>query len=395
MLRTVCASAVPGPIRAPESERPTLAPVAGGERGPRSGGETGTNGSTDHATPRLHYAPAMAATTSVLVLGGTAFVGRAVAEDALARGWDVTTFNRGRVAWRDPRVRQVVGDRLDPGSLAPLAEGTWDLVVDTWSGAPRAARDGARILAGRVDRYAYVSSASVYAPPPVAGADEAAPTVAADPDADAIDYATDKRGSELAIGDAFGDRALLLRSGLILGPHEDVGRLPWWLARMARGGEVLAPGPAELPLQFVDARDLAAFALDASLAGHHGPVNVVSRRGHATMGSLLDACRAVAGAADASLTWVPPEVVLAAGIEPWTEVPVWLPPEHPYAALHDLDVERAHALGLRGRPAVETVADTWAWLSALDGPPPTRAGIHTTGLPEAAERAALAAWHAR
>ena len=227
-----------------------------------------------------------------------------------------------RHRWLDaPSVHTIRGDRLDPASLAPLREHHWDLVADTWSGAPRAVRDSARALSGHAARYAYISSESVYRPPPSRGADESAPTVAADPDAEATAYPEDKRGGEIAVELAFGDRALLARAGTILGPYEDVGRLTWWLGRMARGGEVLCPGPPDLPLQYVDARDLAGFVLDAAAAGRWGPFNVVSRRGHATMGSLLQACHAVAGAADATLTWVTPEAIAAAGIEPWTELP--------------------------------------------------------------------------
>jgi nucleoside-diphosphate-sugar epimerase len=330
-------------------------------------------------------------TTRLLVLGGSSFVGRALVTDGLARGWAVTTFNRGRGAWADPRAERIVGDRLEPATLAPLGERDWDVVADTWSGAPRAARDGAAVLAPRAARYAYISSGSVYAPPPPLGARESAPTVPASPDAEDGDYAALKRGAELAITEAFGDRALLARAGLILGPYEDVGRLPWWLARMAAGGEVLAPGPADLPLQYVDARDLARFVLDAASAGHGGPFNVVSRRGHATMRTLLEACAAEAGREDTRLTWVDPEPILAAGIEPWTELPVWLPPAHEYAGLHAADVERAHAAGLACRPVTETVADTWAWMHALDGPPPLRTDVPAPGLDRARERAVLEA----
>jgi nucleoside-diphosphate-sugar epimerase len=329
--------------------------------------------------------------TSLLVLGGSAFVGRAVVTDALQRGWEVTTFNRGR-GQRHPQVRALVGDRLDPESLRPLRSGHWDLVVDTWAGIPRAARDSAAILADRAGRFVYISTVSVYAPPPPRGVDETAPTVDASPDAEDGEYAARKRGAEIAVTAAFGDRALVARPGLILGPHEDVGRLPWWLGRMARGGEVLCPGPADLPLQYIDARDLAAFVLDAAMAGHHGPFNAVGRRGGATMGSLLGACHAVAGAATTRLTWVSPEAIAAAGIEPWTELPIWLPPDHEYAAMHDADVERAHAAGLRARPVEETVRDTWDWLTALDGPPPVRPDPPRPGLAPAREREVLRAW---
>ncbi len=327
----------------------------------------------------------------LLVLGGSSFVGRALVEDAVARGWQVTTFNRGRGRWAHPAVERLVGDRLDAASLAPLAARRFDLVADTWSGAPRAMRDGVRTLAGRVGRYVYISSGSVYASPAPVDADEATPTVDASPDAEDGAYPELKRGSELALLDVLGDRALLARAGLILGPHEDVGRLPWWLRRVARGGDILAPGPPGLPLQYVDARDLAAFVLDAAIAERSGPVNVVSRRGHATMRSLLETCVAVAGAEDARLVWVDPEVIERAGVEPWTELPIWIPPDSPYAAMHHWNVDRAHGLGLRCRPLRETVADTWAWLSGLDGPSPHRADLEPPGLAPERERAVLAA----
>jgi nucleoside-diphosphate-sugar epimerase len=316
-------------------------------------------------------------------------VGRAVVLEALARGWEVTTFTRGRSRSADHRVRALRGDRLDPASLEQLREDRWDLVVDTWSGAPRAVRDSARALHGRAGRYVYISSESVYAPPPPLGATESAVTVAADPDAEAGEYPELKRGAEIALEQVFSDRALLARAGTILGPYEDVGRLTWWLARMARGGEILCPGPADLEIQYVDARDLAGFVIDAALAGGSGPFNVVSRRGHATMGSLLETCRRVAGPGDAVLTWADPATIAALGIEPWTELPIWIPPGHEYGGMHDANVERAYGAGLRCRPVEETVLDTWRWFSALDAPPPVRAGLPTPGLHPDRERAAL------
>jgi nucleoside-diphosphate-sugar epimerase len=320
----------------------------------------------------------------LLMLGGTAFVGRAVVEDAVARGWEVATFNRGRGAWAHPDAERLTGDRLDPASYAPLlAQRDWDVVVDTWSGAPEATRAIAALLAPRTARYAYISSCSVYAPPPVPGAGETAPLIEDDPG-----YAGLKRGSEDAVAETFGDRALLLRPGLILGPHEDVGRLPWWLLRLARGGDVLAPGPPDLPLQLVDARDVARFALDAAAAGRSGAYNTVSRRGHATMRSLLEAGIAATGS-DAHLAWAEPGRLRAAGIAPWTELPIWLPPDDEYAALHDIGVEKAHAAGLVTRPAAETVADTWAWLQALGARPPQRSDLAPPGLAPEREQEVL------
>ncbi|MEW1779584.1 SDR family oxidoreductase [Streptomyces sp. NPDC086777] len=324
----------------------------------------------------------------LLVLGGTEFVGRAVVEAALGRGWEVTVFHRG--SRRPPAgVRSLHGDRTAPDGLAALADGTeWDAVVDTWSAAPRAVRATARLLRGRAGRYTYVSSCSVYDWPPPAGYTEDTPLVTgAAADAEATGYARDKRGGELAAVESFGaDGSVLVRAGLILGPHENVGRLPWWLSRMARGGPVLAPGPRDLPVQFVDARDLAEWALGAVEQGLSGPYNLVSPPGHATMGDLLEACRRSTGS-EAELRWTDAETVLAAGIEPWTQLPVWVPADsESHGAVHGLDVSRAVATGLRCRPVAQTVADTWRWLRGLDGAAPVRPGI---GLDPAVEARVL------
>jgi 2'-hydroxyisoflavone reductase len=149
-----------------------------------------------------------------------------------------------------------------------------------------------------------------------------------------------------------------------------------------------------MPIQFVDARDLAIFVLDAALAARNGPYNIVSRPGHATMRSLLETCQTVAGCADTQLTWVDPATIEAAAIEAWTELPIWLPPDSPSIAMHAADVEHAHATGLRCRPIRETVNDTWQWLSARSGRAPLRPDLDPTGLDSSRERAALAMWHA-
>lgn len=326
----------------------------------------------------------------VLVLGGTGFLGTAVVAAALQRGDTVTTFNRGRRDVAPAGARAVVGDRTDPASLAPLARGEWELVVDTWSGAPRAVAASAALLADRAARYAYVSSRSVYQWPIPVGADETAPVVDADPDADRTDYAADKRGGELAALRAFGPgRVLLARAGLILGPREDVGRLPWWLRRVARGGRVLAPGPADLPLQYVDARDLAAFLLEASLSG---AVNSVSPPGQTTMGELLAACLVSTGAA-AELAWVSPQFLAQHGVEGWTELPIWVPADDELIGMHSGDASRAVAAGLTCRPVTQTVGDTWTWLRGSDWSP--RVDRPAPGLDPDRERALLTAWDTR
>ncbi|MGW2723852.1 SDR family oxidoreductase [Streptomyces sp. NPDC001492] len=317
----------------------------------------------------------------LLVLGGTEFAGRAVVEAALGRGWEVTVFNRGRHELPSG-VRALQGDRTKPDGPAALAEGEWDAVVDTWSAAPRAVHSAARLLRGRVGRYVYVSTCSVYAWPAPAGHDESVPLVeGAEPDADQTDYARDKRGAEIAVVEAFGaERSVLVRAGLILGPYENIGRLPWWLGRIARGGPVLAPGPRELPLQYVDVRDMAEWILGSVERELSGPYNMVSEQGHATMGSLLDACVAVTGSG-AQLRWTDPEVILDAGIAPWTQLPVWVPPHTDmHDSMHSMDVSRALATGLVCRPVEETVADTWRWLQEIGGTAPVRPGRPPVGL---------------
>lgn len=312
----------------------------------------------------------------LLLLGGTDFAGRAVAEAARDRGWDVTVFHRGEHP-APPGVTVLRGDRTEPDGLDALATGEWDAVVDTWSGAPRVVRDTARLLADRVGQYAFVSSRSVYAWPAPAGLDEFGPLAEGDPDADATDFAADKRGAELAVVRELGaERALLVRPGLILGPRENAGRLLWWLARISRGGTVAAPGPHGTPLQYVDVRDLADWLLGALDKGLHGPYNLVSPPGHTTIGELLDTCVHVTGST-ARLRWATPEEIEAAGLSPWTDLPLWAPPGTDFhAAIHEGDVGRALATGLDCRPAAETVTDTWAWQRSVpEDELPSAAGL--------------------
>ncbi|MEU6504763.1 NAD-dependent epimerase/dehydratase family protein [Streptomyces sp. NPDC046942] len=331
----------------------------------------------------------------LLVLGGTEFVGRAVVEAAVARGWEVTVFHRGR---RQPPagVRSLHGDRTAADGLAALAAepGGWDAVLDTWSAEPRAVLAAARLLRDRAARYVYVSSRSVYTWPwpSLGGPAEAGAVVeGAAADAGPTDYARDKRGGELAAARTFGaDRSVLARAGLILGPYENVGRLPWWLTRIARGGPVLAPGPRDLPLQYIDARDLADWLLGAVAQELSGPYDLVSPSGHTTMGELLQECVRATGA-DAELRWTDPQVVLDAGIEPWTQLPVWTPPDTDlHAAAHRGDVSRALATGLTCRPVRETVADTWRWLTAIGGEAPRRPDRPAPGLDPETEAKVLA-----
>jgi 2'-hydroxyisoflavone reductase len=336
----------------------------------------------------------------LLVLGGTHHVGRAVVEVALDRGDEVTTITRGVSGASAAGAEARHADRTDVAQLRSVLGGdSWDAVIDTWSFAPRVVRDAAALLAGRAGHYGYVSTRSVYRWPIPARADESAPVVDADPASDdGADYAVAKRGGELAVLDYFAGRCVLARAGLILGPYELVGRMPWWLRRIERAADpqykdVLAPGPPARPLQYIDCRDLASWLLHAADRGIDGAFNAVSQPGHATMESLLTAAVAAVSATNggraANLVWVSPKVIEDAGIEPWTELPVWLPPDGELASLHDGDVSAIYAAGLTCRPVTETVTDTWRWLQA-EGDPPSSARAPRHGLDPERERQVLA-----
>ena len=320
------------------------------------------------------------------MLGGTRFVGRAVVQAALDRSWSVTALHRGRTGELPAGVRVLHADRTDAEALAAVLDGgRWDAVVDTWAGAPVVATTAARLLQGRVERYGYVSTSGVY----VWGqhVDESSPLVPADPQSGGTDYAADKRGAELGVLASFPD-ALLARAGLILGPHEDVGRLPWWLRRIAAGGRVVAPGRPERPLQHVDVRDLAAWLLQGLETGLSGGVDVISRSGHATSAELLQACVEVTGS-DAELVWVPETALAAAGAEPWTQLPCWVPETGEFAGFLESATGLAAATGLRCRPVRATVQDTWDWLQR-DGWPQQRPDRPVHGLPAELEQRLLA-----
>jgi nucleoside-diphosphate-sugar epimerase len=250
--------------------------------------------------------------------------------------------------------------------------------------------ESARRLEPHAARYVYISTVSVYADRQGGVITEASPTVEARPDAEGTEYAADKRGAELAIESVFGpERCVFARPGLILGPRENIGRLPWWLRRIAAGSEVLAPGPKDSALQYIDARDLAAFALDTAL---HGPVNVLSRTGFTTMSEILALCREVTGST-ATFTWVEADFLLGRDVQPWTELPIWVPPVGDMAGFYNCDSSLALRAGLNCRPARETVEDTWSWLR--DNPEwhqivkPNRTRV---GMDREREAALLAAW---
>ncbi|MFR9725837.1 NAD-dependent epimerase/dehydratase family protein [Streptomyces sp. MS19] len=308
----------------------------------------------------------------ILVLGGSWFLGRALAVQALGRGWEVTTFNRGRSGGDVPGVRAVRGDRAVEEDLKRLADaGSWDAVVDTSSAdfAPRRVLAAARVLEGVARRYVYVSTVNAYAGWPEEPLTEGSPLLDAPPDADddfgrerspATYYGVQKAGSERAVLAMFGEaRSVILRPGVILGPEEYVGRLPWWLRRAERGGPILAPGTPEQTIQPIDVRDVARFALDRAAAATGGAFNLAAPIGRETMGGFLDACLHTTGSTG-ELRWVTADFLAGHGVRQWTELPLWRTAPGAWA----VDATAAHTAGLHCRPLSTTVADTWNWLRA-------------------------------
>jgi nucleoside-diphosphate-sugar epimerase len=280
-----------------------------------------------------------------LILGGTVFLGRHVAAEALARGHELTIFTRG-VHGVIEGAEHLVGDRT--GDLSALEGREWDVVVDT-SGyeVEHVARSCA--LLGEA-QLVFVSSVNVYPAWPEEPVDEDSPVWQ-----EGDDYGQQKAACERVAAAVVPTAAV--RAGLICGPHDNVFRLPWWVRRIAAGGRVPAPGDPGRTVQLIDARDLAAWMLDLGERRICGAFNGTAPRGRTTMGEVLEAAVQATGS-DTELVWIPDERLHEAGVEPWTELPLWLPA----AGTWDVGTERAQATGLLCRPAAETVADVWAWL---------------------------------
>jgi 2'-hydroxyisoflavone reductase len=334
----------------------------------------------------------------VLVIGGSVFLGRAVVSEALAAGHRVTVFNRGRSGVAPQGVRQLVGDRTAPADLEQLRGRRFDLVIDTCGYVPADVAGAAEMLAATCGHYVFVSSINAYPDWPTRldyadRAHDGAPDATRDEVPEHLDpgaaYGWLKVGCERAVQRAFGaDRTTVVRAGAIVGPHDSsVGRLPWWLDRAARGGEILVPGAPDAPISLIDARDLARFALLAA----PGTFDVPGPLDRDTRADLMAGCLAVTGA-EASLTYVDEQGLVDQGVQFWTELPLWIPAALGPATFRS-PADAAAQAGLTWRPLDETLADTWAWQQQLEGGwQPTTS---TPGLDAARERELLAAWRAR
>lgn len=334
----------------------------------------------------------------LLILGGTKFLGRHIVEAAVARGHEVTLFNRGRYGPElFPEVERLRGDR--DGNLEALKGRRWDVVIDTSGYVPRVVRASAELLADAVEFYVFVSSISVYGDysRPV---DEDSP-VATMPDESVEEITGETYGplkalSERAAESAMPGRLLVTRPGLIVGPHDPTVRFSYWTARVARGGEVLAPGYPEKQIQVIDVRDLSEWTLRMAEERRAGLYNATGPDYKLTMGRFLEECRAVSRS-DATFTWVGEEFLLEREVGEWGELPLWLADSNEQFRHHNsVQIERAIASGLTFRPLADTVRDTLAWQSEGHTRPP-KDGIHVpdaTLKPER-ERELLAEWRGR
>ena len=324
----------------------------------------------------------------VLIIGGTGFLGRHLVEAALGDCHRVTLFNRGLSGpGLFSGVEKIEGDR--EGDLSPLLGRRWDAVIDTCGYVPRVVRASAGLLADAIDHYSFVSSISVYSDDIAPGADEEAPLrELTNPTVEEVTgetYGGLKALCERTAEEVMPGRVFNVRPGLISGPHDPTDRFTYWPRRISAGGEVLAPDHRGRTVQYIDVRDLAAWIVKMSEERRTGTYNATGPDYELQMGRLLEECEAVGGAG-AELVWVSEDFLEKNGVEPFTELPLWLPRE--YAALLAIDCRRAIEAGLTFRPLAETIQDVLDWDRA------TMAGRDpAAGLRPEREQELLRAWH--
>jgi nucleoside-diphosphate-sugar epimerase len=339
----------------------------------------------------------------ILILGGTGFTGPFQVKYALARGHQVTVFNRGKTHPGElPNgVEQLIGDRN--GNLDALKGRKWDVVIDNPTMLPKWVHDAAEILKGNVDRYIFISTISVYGDVPTPGLDETAPVAKYD-GADAMKETRDtviaskfalygplKALSEKEVEKWFPGKACIIRPGLIVGPGDETDRFTYWPVRIDRGGDVLAPGNPNDPVQFIDARDLAEWTIRMAEMGATGIYNATGPAAPLMIGGMLEGIKIALGS-DAKFTWVPADFLEKEKVAPWSDMPVWVPPSGEDGGLGAVNIKRALEKGLTFRPLAETARDTLAWFKAQ---PKERQEKLKAGITAEREVEVLAAWKTR
>jgi 2'-hydroxyisoflavone reductase len=329
----------------------------------------------------------------ILVIGGTVFLGRTFVTAALEHGHAVTLFNRGKSNPElFPGIEKLIGDRGT--DLSALEGHRWDAVVDTCGYVPRIVRQSAEMLASVVGHYTFISTVSVYADLSKPNTDENSPVgILEDETTEEVTgetYGPLKALCEQAVMDAMPGRALVVRPGLIVGPHDVSDRFTYWVQRVSEGGEVLAPSPAILPIEFIDVRDLTEWILHMIEAPQTGVYNAVGPGQPVTMEQFLNTCKIVSGS-DARFTWVDEAFLLQNEVQPWSEMPMWLPSENPeFSGMFAIHGEKALRAGLIHRPMQETIGDTLAWAKTRPDGYKMRAGIS-----HQRERELIGLWNAR
>lgn len=299
----------------------------------------------------------------LLILGGTVFLGRHLVEMALARGHDVTLFNRGQHnSDLFPSVEKLRGDRN--GNLESLKHRTWDAVIDTSGYIPRIVQASAQLLKGNVNHYTFISSISVYNDFSVFNQDETAP-VGKLPDETVEEVTGDTYGPlkalcEQVLEATLPAQTLIVRPGLIVGPYDPTDRFTYWVRRVAQGGEVLAPNPPDKSIQLIDVRNLAEWIIQKVESQSVGVFNATGPNYLLTMKRLLEECKAVSGS-DATFCWVDEEFLNANDVEPWMELPLWLPEKLSMSGMLAVNYNKAIQAGLSFRPLSNTIRDTLAW----------------------------------
>ncbi len=304
---------------------------------------------------------------NVLILGGTRFVGRHIADALTARGHVVTLFNRGR---SNPQahveLEQIRGDRT--ADLGRIGERKWDAVIDTSGYTPDVVERSARYFANRAHRYLFVSTISVYDESQNNGPDEDAPLHVLPRDADPTEFNAEYYGAlkalcEAVVRSTFRHRASIVRPGLVAGPYDPTDRFTYWPVRVDAGGEILAPVSPSEPVQYIDVRDLAAFCVHLLECDDGGTYNCVIPRDTLMFGDLFDACVRVS-ASDAKFIWADAGFLREHEVNPWSDLPVWIPVDQPHRSIQRANSNRALVRGLTVRPLMETVRDTLSWARA-------------------------------
>jgi len=306
---------------------------------------------------------------NILIIGGTLFLGRHLVDAALAQGHSVTLFNRGKTnADLYPAVEKIRGDRTKVDDLQILKERYWDAVIDTCGFFPHIVKLSAQALANAVDRYVFISSISVFGEPPTTpGVDENSP-VAKLENEDLKSYEGESYGNRKALCEQvieaeLSGRTLNIRPGLIVGPYDQSDRFTYWPTRLQRGGSVLAPGNPDAPVQIIDVRDLAEWTIRMVENKKVGIFNATGPANPLRMQQVLETCQQVTGI-PSELVWASDEFLLANGVTPFTDLPLWLP-SFAYA-MHQVSIAKALDAGLTFRPLSETVRDTLDWDNTRD-----------------------------